>query len=261
MNEICRVCGCPLRGPDFKGVIFSQEVDYFDCPKCDYVQTQYPNWLNQAYESVINKSDTGLLTRNENNIRLILATLSILNCRQTSLLDCAGGYGILVRSLRDIGIDAFWNDPYCDNLLAKGFEHSNEKIGLVTAFEAFEHFVDPILECEKFFEYGPNLLLTTTLISKPTPELTDWWYYGLEHGQHVGFYRVKTLQHIAKRFNKYVITDGVSCHLFSEQPVSTWKWNFACKIARKIPSMFKYPYVSKTWSDHMKAGSNIEDTL
>jgi hypothetical protein len=52
-------------------------------------------------------------------------------------VDCAGGYGILTRLLRDIGVDALWSDPFCQNLMALGFEHSNEPAELVTAFEEF----------------------------------------------------------------------------------------------------------------------------
>jgi Nif-specific regulatory protein len=39
-----------------------------------------------------------------------------------TVVDCAGGYGILVRLLRDYGVNALWSDPYCENVLAKGFE-------------------------------------------------------------------------------------------------------------------------------------------
>ena len=37
------------------------------CPKCGYVQTETPYWLEQAYVHAINRSDTGLLRRNARN--------------------------------------------------------------------------------------------------------------------------------------------------------------------------------------------------
>lgn len=97
------------------------------------------------------------------------------------------GYGILVRLLRDRGIDAMWSDPYCKNLLAVGFEHTAEKANLVTAFEAFEHFVEPLLEAEKLFAIAPNLLISTTLIATAASAPNEWWYHGLDHGQHISY--------------------------------------------------------------------------
>ena len=53
-----------------------------------------------------------------------------------------------------------------------------------------------------------NILFTTTLLPSPVPKPGTWWYYGLEHGQHVSFYSLETLQSIAKHFN---------LHFFSNQ--------------------------------------------
>ncbi len=42
-----------------------------------------------------------------------------------------------------------------------------------------------------------NILFTTTLLPSPMPQPGTWWYYGLEHGQHISFYSLETLQSIA----------------------------------------------------------------
>ncbi|MDZ7771643.1 MAG: hypothetical protein U5K31_02725 [Balneolaceae bacterium] len=56
------------------------------------------------------------------------------------------------------------------------------------------------------------------MIPDPAPRISDWWYYGTEHGQHIGFYRLTTLKYLARRFEKYLASDGISCHLLSSQP-------------------------------------------
>ena len=58
--------------------------------------------------------------------------------------------GILVRLLRDYGVEALWCDQYCENLLARGFEYNGECADLVTAFEVLEHFVNPLEELDRF---------------------------------------------------------------------------------------------------------------
>jgi len=256
LNQFCRLCSSRLGKSIFNGIIFDHSVHYFECLNCGYVQTEQPFWLEKAYFSAINNCDTGIMARNQSNVGLILATLNSLKSLDGMVVDYAGGYGILVRLLRDRGIEALWSDPYCKNLLAVGFEHANEKADLVTAFEAFEHFVDPLIEVDKLFAIAPNLLISTSLIASPAPRPDQWWYYGLDHGQHIGFFRVKTLQFIAKKFNKYLVTDGVSCHLFSEKPISELQWKMHIRLARRFPALYGRNLRSKTWSDFEKMSGN-----
>ena len=39
-----------------------------------------------------------------------------------SIVDYGGGYGLLVRLMRNSGFDFYRYDPYCANFFAKGFE-------------------------------------------------------------------------------------------------------------------------------------------
>jgi hypothetical protein len=252
MNVNCRVCSTSKVEKIFSASILGRSVEYFECEVCEYVQTMAPTWLDEAYSSAINSCDTGIMARNQANVGLVLASLNSLERTNARVVDCAGGYGILVRLLRDRGIDAMWSDPYCKNLLAVGFQHSNEKADLVTAFEAFEHFVDPLIEADKLFTIAPNLLISTSLISSPAPRPDQWWYYGLDHGQHIGFFRVQTLQFIAEKFNKHLVTDGVSCHLFSEKPINEFQWKMNNRLARRFPALYGRNLRSKTWSDFEK---------
>lgn len=247
----CRVCE---NSADYlmNGELIQISVSYYECPVCGYVETEEPTWLDRAYSDAINLSDTGIMVRNETNAHIVLATLFVLDSLKGTVVDCAGGYGILVRKLRDIGIDAYWSDRYCDNLLAKGFEYLGGKAELVTSFESFEHFVNPAEELDNMLKIAPSVLLSTEIIARPAPAQSDWWYYGKEHGQHIGFFRVQTLQTLASSRGKYLLTDGHSYHLFSDKKINLATWRFARIFARKFPGVLAQKLVSKTFSDHEK---------
>lgn len=252
-RECCRVCGAELAAPIFRARFRDVPLDYYECDHCAYVQTQAPSWLHEAYAAAINSSDTGILTRNQANLRLTLATLALLGCRRGRVVDCAGGYGLLVRLLRDAGVNAFWQDPYAENLVSRGFEYQpgGGAADLVTAFEAFEHFVEPAQELGRLLAVAPNLLLTTTLIPRPTPAPQHWWYYGLEHGQHIGFFRLQTLRHLARMHGLHLASDGDSIHLLSRRPVQAWRWHLLRQLARRSLWPLRVGLRSRTWDDHL----------
>jgi hypothetical protein len=249
----CRLCDSRLEDSFAKSSIFGQEVEYFGCATCGYVQTENPTWLEEAYASPINASDTGIMARNISNVGLVLATLTLMGERKGTVVDYAGGHGFLTRLLRDKGVDAFWADPYSDNLVARGFEYTKQgdPAPLVTAFEAFEHFVQPVEEMKKLLGIAPNILLTTSIIPEPVPKPNDWWYYGLDHGQHIGFYRVQTLQYLANKFGLQLLTDGTSTHLFSQKKYHYRVWSVFRQVARRMPKLFQLGLSSKTWEDHL----------
>jgi hypothetical protein len=227
-------------------------VKYFECPCCAYVQTEQPYWLDRAYEDAINDSDTGIVARNSMNARITIGTLAALGKLRGKVVDFAGGYGLLVRMLRDYGVDALWTDPFCDNLVARGFEHTDGHADLVTAFEAFEHFIDPVAELTRMLAIAPNVLLSTMMIPLPAPSHDAWWYYGREHGQHVGFFRRKTLELLAAKMGKTLVTDGYLHHLFADRPINERGWKLALRLNRLVPAMHKWRLKSKTWSDHLE---------
>jgi hypothetical protein len=252
MSEKCRVCGLNSLAAAFSATLLGRRVLYFECKTCSYVQTQAPTWLDEAYASAINICDTGIMLRNKLCEVKVLGTLLALGRLNGRVVDCAGGYGILTRLLRDQGIDAQWSDPYCDNLLAVGFEHDGEAADLVTAFEAFEHFVSPTEEIARLFEIAPSLLISTEIMPEPSPKPGEWWYYGLDHGQHVGFFRIKTLQFLADKFGKHLMTDGRSYHLFTDAPIAKLRWRASIRLVRHAPKLLTRRLSSKTWADFEK---------
>jgi hypothetical protein len=253
----CRLCSAQILAKRFSGKILGRLVDYFDCSFCGYVQTENPTWLRKAYASTMNDSDTGVMMRNLSNVSSVLAALTLIGQRKSLIVDYAGGHGFLVRLLRDIGVDAYCSDPFSINLVAKGFDYKSNKqkknsATLVMAFEAFEHFKYPIKEMKKLLSIAPNILLTTQIIATPAPQSSDWWYYGLDHGQHIGFYRAKTLKFIAQKFDLHLLSDGYSTHIFSKKKYSYTVWMLFRILSRIFPKLFTIGLKPKTWSDHLR---------
>lgn len=248
----CKICQTPAKFTFCGKILNKYDVDYFECPHCGYLQTEEPYWLNEAYASPINSSDTGIIERNKINTRIVISTLFLLKKLNEKVVDYAGGYGVLVRMLRDVGVDAYWIDKYCDNLFARGFEfNSDGGVGMVAAFEVMEHFINPVDEIEKLFSISPNLLLSTVLLPSPTPAENDWWYYGINHGQHIGFFRVKTLQYLANKFNKKLLTNGISYHLFYDgKSIPYWNWRVVNILTKHLPMHRFYKLKSKILEDN-----------
>lgn len=246
----CRVCAASARFL-FDAELLRRQVSYYECDHCGYVQTESPTWLEEAYESSINLGDTGILQRNARNTKIVIVALCLLKQLKSKVVDCAGGYGILTRLLRDIGVDAYWQDPYTKNLLAQGFEYDNRSgAALVTAFEAFEHFVDPLKELDHLLSISPNVLISTELICGSTPAIDDWWYYGTDHGQHIGFFRKRTLEYLATSRNMNLLSDGKSYHLFTRTRCNGQLWAILMKFKSLMRLYASSKLVSKTWSDH-----------
>jgi hypothetical protein len=250
----CRLCG-KLTTPLWKGPLLDLTVSYTQCSHCEYVQTEYPYWLDRAYANSINDSDTGIMARNLTNVRVVLATLFAMRNLHQRVVDVAGGYGILTRLLRDAGVAALWSDRCCRNLMARGFEHTGEPADVVTAFEAFEHFVEPAAELDKMLAIAPNVLLSTQVIPNPAPLPGQWWYYGQDHGQHIGFYTVNTLRALAASRGKHFISDGHLYHLITEKKLSAPIWRFWLRLQTLAPRLARRTLKSKTWDDHLRVAS------
>ncbi|MBD3328965.1 methyltransferase domain-containing protein [Candidatus Dojkabacteria bacterium] len=217
----CIVCNSKTK-EIFKTKILSKyDVAFYQCTSCEFLQTEKPFWLKEAYQSSMNLTDTGVLDRNLFYSKKTAAILFSFFDTSGSFLDFAGGYGIFTRRMRDLGFDYYWDDPYTENLIAKGFEYKKSKIPdveLVTAFETYEHLEDPLETTEKLFKISDSILFSTAILPDPVPD-PPWWYYGTEHGQHISFFRVKTLRKIANIFKCNLYTDGKDLHLLTKKNI------------------------------------------
>jgi len=157
------------------------------------------------------------------------------------------------------------NPKYRENLLSKGFESKQSiNYNLVTSFESFEHFVDPLYEIEKILKYSDNILFSTLLLPKETPAPREWWYYAFEGGQHVSFYTKKSLEVIAKYFKMNFYTNNRNIHMISKKNINNSFFSFLINISYIIPSSFiKLGLKTKINSDmDLLAGrNNIKEKL
>jgi hypothetical protein len=211
----CQVCESAASHHFNARILNKFNVKYFLCDNCRFLQTEKPFWIEEAYRSPINVSDTGILSRNISLSNITSVIMYFLFKKNAIGLDYAGGYGLFVRLMRDKGFNFHCHDPHTENLFARYFEYDpSEQYGVVTCFEAFEHFVHPLEELEKILSISRNVIFSTFLLPSPVPEPDDWWYYDLDNGQHISFYSRETLRTIAKKYNLFFYSCGYY-HMFS----------------------------------------------
>ena len=111
-----------------RNVLRKHDANFCYCASCDHVFAQDPHWLAEAYTDAIVKTDTDIAVRNVLTALRLAAIFYFAfgDKGKGHYADVAGGYGLLVRLMRDLGFNYFWSDPYAENLFARGFEYSAE---------------------------------------------------------------------------------------------------------------------------------------
>ena len=248
---ICKICAHPTKKTFDTILLHKYNVSYRRCTCCGFLQTEEPYWLEEAYSSSIALSDTGIMMRNLFSAKIASLLIYFGFNRYAKYVDFAGGYGIFTRLMRDIGFDFYWHDPYSTNLVAKGFNFNpNENVEIVTAFEAFEHFADPLSEMKKIITISPNILFSTVLLPDPVPKPDDWSYYVLDHGQHISFYTLQALEVIANKFGLNLLSNGVNLHLFTEKKINPLFFRLLLKSHRLgLAGFVRGQMTSRTESD------------
>jgi len=226
-------------------VLNKYDAEYYICGNCGYLWIDRPGWLEEAYSSAIASTDTGLVSRNV-DIAAKLASILFWGLGErgeSKFLDSSGGYGLLVRLMRDYGYDFYWQDKYCKNIFAEGFEYAQNmgRCRVVTAFEVLEHLEDPLGYIDSAMKQvdADTFIFTTELFSGPPPGIDDWWYYSLATGQHIGFFQERTLKKIASILGlRFFTSNGI--HAFSRELKSQVAFRFMvgrfCKLISPLVS-------------------------
>ncbi len=220
----CKICNLKTKNIFTAKILNKYHVKYYYCNHCGFLQTEEAYWIEEAYEESINVSDTGIMQRNIHLSKISCLLIYFLFDKSKKFVDFAGGYGIFTRLMRDMGFDFYWQDKFSVNLVARGFEYDQDNtkdaVELLTSFEAFEHFDQPIAEIENMLKISRSILFSTNLLPDDPPQPDDWWYYGLEHGQHISFYSKTTLKYIAKKYNLNLYTNNFNLHLLTDKKIN-----------------------------------------
>jgi len=240
---LCKLCGTSSAFFGNTEILKKYNVRYFRCQKCGFIQTEQPFWLEEAYSSAIASQDVGIMRRNLINLEVTSAILNLLYPKVSRAVDFGAGHGVLVRLMRDRGFNFFWSDLHAKNDYARGFECPEDAtFDFLTAFEVLEHLVDPISELSRLMSLSDNVFVSTCTVPQPTPGLSEWWYFSPTSGQHISFYTVESLQLLATRFSRSLLSIG-PYHLFSKKPKSSFLYRMATnfRIARIVNLAHRRP--------------------
>lgn len=256
----CRICNSN-NSSVFEGQVLGKyTIEYFHCSNCGFLQTESPFWLEEAYQKAINFSDVGYIQRNILYANKLSIILYFLVGAKGSFLDFAGGYGMFVRIMRDKGFNFKWSDKYCENLFAKGFEENNETyFHAITLFEVAEHLENPLEELNELKSKTDHIIISTELYPTYKPEPNRWWYFGLEHGQHISFFSEQTFEFIASGWGWNYQRLG-SLHFLSKKKIPNWILKMTKGLRLGLDRWIEKKLNSKTWEDyHWISQNGLED--
>ena len=219
----CKVCSQNAELFSEGIILEKHRIKYYKCNNCGFIQTEEPYWLDESYSDAINRSDIGYVTRNLLYSKFTKLIIFAFFNSKRKFVDYGSGYGLFVRLMRDYGLNYYWEDKYCENIFAKDFvaDESKEKsYELLSAFEVFEHVLNPLQDINEMLKFSDSIFFSTYLIPNSYPKPGEWWYYALDTGQHISFYSLRTMQYIAKANDLNFYTNGRNLHLLTKKKVS-----------------------------------------
>jgi hypothetical protein len=244
----CKICDSETSSLGQAQVLGKYAASYRCCGKCAFVFVEEPSWLAESYKSAINRTDIGTIWRAQINSLATKSVIELFFRRSSSYLDYGAGYGAFVRRMRDLGYNFSGYDTYCESIFSNDFQITSldgRRFDIVSAFEVVEHLEHPLQFFDEVFEHTDTIFFSTEIISDPPPALGKWWYYGLDHGQHISLFSRKSLEHVAARHNKHYLSNGSGLHLLTSRSVNRPFFKYAlsrrfCKILdllRSRPSL------------------------
>jgi hypothetical protein len=164
--ESCRLCeGTAVHKFDAL-VLEKYPTGYFECASCGSLQTEFPHWLGEAYAIPGVHVDVGQAARVVQTwLRLCFLLQNIGFDQSRKCIDYGGSAGLLTRLMRDSGYDYYSYDLYDGSKYANYFKVDSlgaSNLGLLSAFEVFEHLPQPKVTLTEMFASNPELLVFTT---------------------------------------------------------------------------------------------------
>jgi len=252
----CKICGGSSRETHSAIIMGQFQVRYWYCDACEFWCTDEPHWLAEAYSKAIVDADTGLVSRNLTVTRRLAPLLLGIFGNTGTYVDYAGGYGLLVRLMRDVGFDFYWQDAYAQNLFARAFEFGDRQrtpVTAVTAVEVFEHLPDPLAFINEVVEStGTDTIIFTTELHDASLN-TEWWYLTPMLGQHIAFYTRKTLEAMGRQTGMRAYSSRGLHMLTRRDDVSERKFDILIKTSRVTYPLAKKRITSRIQEDHVAA--------
>jgi hypothetical protein len=165
--------------------------------------------------------------------------------------------------MRDYGFDYYWDDEYCENLVARGFEASgiDPPFRVMSGFEVLEHSINPV---EFIQDIAGRYRCTTFVFSTETysDEVApprDWWYLSAETGQHVSLFHRRTLVKLSERLNmRFYSSHGL--HIFTREPLerAVLLRLVTGRAARPLATLIRKLQPSRVWPDHVALAAHSE---
>ena len=221
---ICTICQSTARLHCQALVLDKYMVQYYQCSQCEFIFTEQPYWLDEAYAtSAITRLDIGSVQHNVLMAGVTQAVITTWLDSRAKFIDYGGGYGMLVRHMRDRGFDFYRHDRYCQNLFANSFDLTDVppfRAELITAFEVMEHLPNPVADIETMLSLTDTILFTTSVQPRPDVTPASWWYFHPQAGQHIALFSRASLYALARRFGLHYCWNRQNVHLFSRKAVS-----------------------------------------
>ena len=201
-------------------------IRYYVCSGCGFCfAPEFRKWSDRKFKARIYNDDYVLVdpeyvaTRPEGTAKFIGDVFGPVRERITHL-DYGGGNGLMSQRLRAGGWQSSSYDHFANG---PGQLAQLSTYDLVTAFEVFEHVVDPLqlMASLSKLTHAQSLIVFSTLLSEghiACDKGLDWWYLAPRNG-HISLFSEKSLTHLlgAYGYRVHHVNDGL--HLaFRELP-------------------------------------------
>lgn len=217
-----------------KHKIFSKSknrIEYCECINCGLVfSPKLCNWSKEEFSKFIYNKDYIKVDpqykkeRAEHFAYFLNSTFGHL---PLSHLDYGGGNGVLSNTLKKLG----WNSTFCDPFY--NVEIPNKKFELVTAIEVVEHHPNPKLFISEIYEVlsDKGIVVFSTGISDYHADPLNWWYTAPRNG-HVVIYTTKALELLfaLKNMKLFAMSDRNLFVAYKNKPVWLDKIFNGCKL-------------------------------
>jgi glycosyltransferase involved in cell wall biosynthesis len=202
----CRLCGASTRWLFSKRLLNKHDVQFRQCSHCGATQTEKPYWLDEAYVPENERFDTGQVTRSLVNAAVVHALLPMAGLGpEARVVDYGCGSGLMVRALRDAGVDAWGYDRFATPRLALGFQtRTHQGFDVVNLCEVVERFDEPRRVFDEIFASDPALVVMQTGIASQITE--SWDYLATEHGQHIFFLSPTTVGWLCQTYGRHPVS-------------------------------------------------------